>query len=282
MRTIRNLQTSPRNGFTLLEMMTATAILVLLVALLAPIFSSLSSTASKSGGKLQVDVLARQALDRIGRDLAQMPTREGLDYFLSKQKGNDEFSFFSSVPGILSAAGGTVSDPASGISLVSYRVNNDPLSSNYMKLERLAVAQPFNFLTFLTYDAAGELVPSTGITQALGVTAEGDYHILCDGVFRFELGFLLKDGSYEPLPMDTAKNPSNPNAPGFREWSPLPHGFARVRVPDGPSNTVFRPLGWQDVAAIVVTLAVIDPASSTRATPASLETAASDLPDAVA
>jgi prepilin-type N-terminal cleavage/methylation domain-containing protein len=263
-----------RSGFTLLEMLTATAVLVLLVALLAPIFSSLTSTTSNSTGKLGIDLLARQALDRIGRDLALMPQRGDLDYFLNKQIGNDEISFFSSVPGVFPASGGGAGDPASGLSLVAYRVANGAL-------ERMAVAQSFDALTFLTYDSDGNLLPDTGITRAVAAASDSDYQTLCERVFRFELGFLLKDGTYEPLPLDAGKNPPNSADPGYREWSPAPHGFARVRVPDGPSNTVFRPLGWQDVAAVVVTIAVIDPVNSARTTATQLESLGALMPDAV-
>lgn len=259
-------------GFTLIEMLTASAVLIIMIALLVPMFSSLTSSTSKSNEKLAVDLIARQALDRMGRDLAGMPLREDLDYFLDKRAGNDQLTIFTRVPGVLPAGAGT--DPASGLTLVGYRVIEG-------KLERIALAQPFNSLTFLTYDTNGNLLPNTGLTRAMSAASDVNYHILCNGVFRFELGFLLKDGTYNPLPMDETRNPPSPTQPGFRRWTTSSaHGFAEVTVPAGPSSVGWRPLGWQDVAAIVVTLAVIDPAVVGRISPAELEAAAARLVDA--
>lgn len=265
-----------RSGFTLVEMIAATAVLALIVAMLAPIFSTATSSTTNSEEKLEVDVLARQALDRIGRDLILMPVRDDLDFFLKKQAGNDEIDFFSRVPGVLPAFNRQANEPASGLTLVSYRVVNG-------NLERLAVAQSFDALTFLTYDEDGNIIADTGVTKAIGLTRAEDYHVLCEGVFRFELGFLLKDGSFAEFPMNVDENPASETLPGYRRWtSSLYHSFPEVSVPDGPGNVVFRPLGWQDVAAVVVTMAVIDPVSGNRIAPADLDTAANNLPNASA
>ncbi len=269
-------------GFTLIEMMAATAVLAIMIAMLAPIFSTVASSTTNSAEKLEVDVLARQALDRIGRDLAMMPKQQGLDYYLNKidvggsSEGNDEFDFFSKVPGVLPSGTDPATDPASGITLVSYRVNDG-------NLERMAIAQPFSKLTFITYDESNSIVAGTGVTQAVAGTTLDDYHILCKGVFRFELGFLLTDGTYETLPMDLSKNPASNTEPGWREWNnTAPHSFAEILAQDGTGVTSFNPLGWQDVSAIVVSLAVIDPANGNRASINGLKTAAQRLPDAVA
>jgi type II secretory pathway pseudopilin PulG len=265
-----------RGGFTLLEMMASTAVLVLMVAMLAPVFSAATFSTSNSGEKLGIDVLARQALDRIGWDLSLMPQREDLDYYLKKLDGNDEFVFYSSVPGVLLDN----TDPSSGVTLVGYRVVNG-------NLERMAIAQGFDSLRFLAYDSSNALVEETSITNAITSTADDNYHVLCEGVFRFELGFLLKDGSYQPLPMDESNDSGVQTDVGNREWfgdpasSAVEPSFAGRYAPDGVSGTVLRPLGWQDVAAIVVTIAVIDEVGAARATTAGLETAAANLDDAV-
>lgn len=263
-------------GFTLIEILTATAVLILMFALLTPMFTSLTSSTSRSTGNLETDLIARQAMDRIGRDLAMMPMREDLDYFLTKAIGNDAFDFFTRVPGALPVGTDADANPSSGLSLVGYRVADG-------NLERMAVAQPFNSLAFLTYDVDDAIVSSTGITHAIVTTTDTNYHILGKGIFRFELGFLLKDGTYQTLPMDTGANPPADTQPGFRRWTTsTTHNFAEVSLPDGPGRVTFRPLGWQDVAAVVVTLAVIDPASFARITPAELSSTAAQLPDAAA
>jgi type II secretory pathway component PulJ len=262
-----------KGGFTLIEMLTATAVLILILALIIPMFNSLTSTTARSTETLAVDVVARQVLDRMGRDLAMMPLRQDLDYFLVKRDGNDEFNFLTRVPGVLPSGADT--SPASGLTLVGYRVVDG-------NLERMAVAQPFDALTFLTHDSAGQLVSNTGITRAMATTTDVNYHIHGQGVFRFELGFLLKDGSYATLPMDTSGNPGS-SEPGFRRWTTSAnHNFAEVTVPDGPGNVTWRALSWQDVTAIVVTLAVIDPVHSGRFTLADLQSAAAQFADAEA
>jgi type II secretory pathway component PulJ len=267
---IRDLKCS---GFSLIELLTASAVLVLMVVLLTSMFSSLTTSTSRSGQMLDIDLTARQALDRIGRDFAMMPLNQGLDYSLTKQDGNDEFSFFSRVPGVLPGGG-----DGSGLTLVTYRVNDG-------NLERRAVAQTFDDLNFLTYNTAGAIVANTGITKAL--TAAGSdavaFHILAENVFRFELGFLLKSGAYNPLPLDLTQNPAQNTMPGFRRWTTRPIGdFAEVTTSTGPNNVAWRHLGWQDVQAIVVNIVAIDKKNAGRMTDAELTSLADNFPDATA
>jgi len=273
---------SRRVGFTLIEMLASTAVLVLMVAMLAPVFSAATFSTSNSGEKLGIDVLARQALDRIGRDLALMPMRQDMDYYLKKFDGNDQFAFYSSVPGVLFDN----TDPSSGVTLVGYRVAEG-------NLERMAIAQGFDALRFMAFETdannnTDSLIEETSITNAINNTADDDYHVLCEGAFRFELGFILQDGSYTPLPMDTRTNTGAVTDPGNRDWfgnetsdtEPIGPSFAGVYLSDDALGTVLRPLSWQDVAAIVVTIALIDPAGAARATTAGLEASAGNLPDA--
>lgn len=265
--------TPHRTGFTLIEMMASTAILAIMVALMTPVFDTAVRSITNSEEQLDIDVMARQAMDRIGRDLAQLSMQENLDYFLNKQPGNDEFDFFSYVPGTLnSSATGT---SPSGITLVSYRVNAG-------NLERLAVAQSFDDLTFLAYDNSNNIIDDTGIARARANTTIDDYQILCEGVFRFELGFLLKDGTYDELPM--FQNIVTSSEPGWREWNndttPSPRNFAEIQYSDATGSLSFQPLGWQDVSAIVISLAVIDPVSARRISASGINTAISNLPDA--
>jgi hypothetical protein len=113
-------------------------VLVLLVLLFTQLLNS-AATVTILGHKLMdADSEARQVLDRMAIDFAQMVKRSDVDYFAKgtaapnsvggTMAGNDQIAFYSAVPGYYPSTGSK-----SPISLVAYRVN----SQN--KLERMGV-----------------------------------------------------------------------------------------------------------------------------------------------
>ena len=77
-------------------------------------------------------------------DFAQMVKRTDVDYYVKacwdqQLNQNDQIAFYSAVPGYYPSSGAQ-----SPVSLVAYRVNSNPTSSSYNKLERLGKGLVWN------------------------------------------------------------------------------------------------------------------------------------------
>src|SRR5438132_8756224 len=112
------------HGFTLVELMVTMAILALLVLFVASLVNSAATITTLGNKRMDADSQARQLLDRMAVDFAQMVKRNDVSYYIktagNTQPGNDQIAFFSHVPGYYPTP-----SYQSPISLVSYRVNSD-------------------------------------------------------------------------------------------------------------------------------------------------------------
>lgn len=215
-------------GFTLLELLIAVAVLAMLVVMVAQLVQSGTAVISGSRKHLGADAQAREVFSRFALDLAQMAKRPDLDAIFSDQDSNKKIFFYSEAPGFSSS----IANPNT-LALVGYRVAANG------GLERLGKALSWSEAqspTFLTFAKASETnlsrtnaLPESTLTGswsgAVGSSpdydsSDDDYHAIADGVFRFEYCFLKKDGTYS-LMRDSAG-------------------------------------GFRDVAAVVVSLAVLD------------------------
>jgi len=271
-----------REAFTLAELLVSVFVLVILILMVAQLMTSATSVTRTGNKHIDTDTQAREVLDRIALDLAQMVKRTDIDYFVKGpasynahghgnghgwghhpppgQLGSDQIAIFSEVLGYNPTAG--VRSP---ISLVGYRVNQDPTVGNpsYLRLQRLGKGliwnnpppngndsnnpRPMVFLPLLIADRWP--------TAASGTDADNDYETIGPGVFRFEYYYLLKNGKVTDVPWNTD--------------SP-------------PGHTSLAGIGLSDVEAIVVAIAVIDSASRAlidAASPTSLLDLAADLDD---
>jgi hypothetical protein len=183
-------------GFTLAELLVSVGVLVLLVLLFTQLLNS-AATITKLGHKqMDADSQARQVLDRMAIDFAQMVKRSDVDYFAKgtvaphsvggTMNGNDQIAFYSVVPGYYPSTGSQ-----SPVSLVAYRVKSQS------KLERLgkglvwngvsSTDTPIVFLPLLisnTWPYATNQAPDPSSASA--------YEIMGPQVFRFEYYYLLK------------------------------------------------------------------------------------------
>jgi prepilin-type N-terminal cleavage/methylation domain-containing protein len=230
------------HGFTLIEIMISIAILALLVAFIARVMSSAMVIANIGGKRLDSDSQARAVFDRMAADFSSMIRRQDVDYIFAKQAGNDTMFFFSEATKYFDSS---LSDSAkSSLALVGYRI--DP---SY-QLERLSRG--------LTWDgqvgpspAPGSIVfltPSESATPVAGSTIAGnwanvvgtpgngytdgtgsDYHVIGDQVYRLEISFLQTNGN-----ISTSVTPYN---------------------------------GLQNIAGIIVAIALLDPKSRTIVAP---------------
>jgi hypothetical protein len=204
-------------------------VLVLLVFLFSQLMKGAAAVAILGHKRMDVDSEARQVLDRMTLDFAQMLKRTDVDYYVKffpqQQQQNDQIAFYSAVPGYYPSSGAP-----SPLSLVAYRVNSNPNSSSYNRLERLGKGLVWNGAS--TTDTPVVFLPLTiGNSWPSAVsmsTADSSYEVIGPDVFRFEYYYLLSDG-------------------------------ALLESPCIGQNCTLN--GWRDVAAIVVDLAVIDPRS---------------------
>jgi hypothetical protein len=243
------------SAFTLAELVVTVGVLVLLVFLATQLLKSATTVTTLGHKQMDADAQARQLLDRMAIDFAQMVKRSDVDYYLKSsatsplrrvlQPGNDQIAFYSAVPGYYPSTGSQ-----SPISLVAYRVTSNSTSSSYNKMERMGKGLVWNAVSttdtpvvFIPVPVASPLpsplpspMPNPSPAPAWPETASSantwaGSELLGPQVFRFEYYYLLKDGSFSDIP-----------------WTTI-------------NSTHTAVSGMQDVAAIVVDIAVIDPKS---------------------
>ena len=242
-------------GFTLAELLVTVGVLVLIVFLASQLLNSAATVTTLGHKQMDTDSQAREVLDRMGIDFAQTVKRRDIDYYIKSssgtatdcgvcgaQTGNDQATFYSTVAGYYA----TVPAPAptytqkSAISLVSYRINSDNTSSSYNRMERMGkgfawngVSSGWTPVVFLPLTISGNWPSAVSTT-----TADSSYEVIGPQVFRFEYYYLLKNGNLSSTPWYTGSTVS----------------------------------GMQDVAAIIVDIAVIDPKSKVLLTNAQIAT----------
>src|SRR3989454_6346731 len=207
-------------GFTLAELLVSTGVLVLLVLLGTQLLKSGATVATLGNKQMDADSQARQLLDRMAIDFAQMVKRSDVDYYVKSsasaplrsvlQLGNDQIAFYSTVPGYYPSSGSQ-----SPVSLVAYRINSYTSSSAYNKLERMGKGLVWNGVS--TTDTPVVFLPLTisGTAAWSGATkpspdpnySDPDYEVAGPQVFRFEYYYLLKsrkvgDTTYPPYPLN--------------------------------------------------------------------------------
>ena len=279
-------------AFTLAELLVTTGVLVLLVFFASQLFNSAATITTLGHKQMDADAQARQLLDRMAIDFAQMVKRSDVDYYLKSsatgtgvrsllQPGNDKIATYSAVPGYYLS--GSTSTQQSPVSLVSYRVNAQH------KLERMGKGLVWNavFTTdtpvvFMPIPLAsplpiGELpfpTPNPLPTPAWpnvdnlsgSPTPDPNTEVVGSQVFRFEYYYLV-NGQFAT----GAGITSTPPPPTLSDipWdtricscpSPTPTATPTPTITPLALCCHTAPEGMQDVAAIVVDIAVIDPKS---------------------
>jgi prepilin-type N-terminal cleavage/methylation domain-containing protein len=182
------LQFRKRRGFTLVEILVALAIVLL--------------------SQKNMDALGQAQLvfDRMGFDFTQMPVRDDIDYGFSKSAGNDSLSFYSATEGLYPAPSSTLLPRT--ISVIGYRIANDPSNNNAPVLQRGA-----RQLDWSANGPAGEVMRFTLADSVTGQRVQkldsstanntlplvdpassgtSNYQIFADQVFRMEICYLIK------------------------------------------------------------------------------------------
>ncbi len=195
-------------GFTLIEILVATAVLIILIAMVASIVQSGNKVISSSRKHLSADSQAREVFSQVGMDLARMPRRLDIDVLTSAS--NNAIFFYSEAPGFQST---TDTRQFNKLSLVGYRVNDKA------QLERLGKGLNWENQPFLTFSTQplttnSAPVPASTIAGAWNSTVgaaptytdgtDDSYHLLADGVFRIYYCFQTTNGTVTKSPTATA------------------------------------------------------------------------------
>jgi competence protein ComGC len=272
-------------GFTLAELLVSVFVLVLVIFMVAQLMTSATAITRTGHKQIDTDTQARIVFDRMALDFAQMVKRTDIDYYLKQRQnynghgnghgcgngrngdqGSDQIAFFTVVPGYY-----TASSYRSPISLVAYRVNEDSSSSpGYARLERMGKGLLWNGVSTASTDLPLFFLPLNIDTMWPPATHNfgggnpnlsrdlDNYEVIGPGVFRFEYYYLLKNGRVTDWPWD--------------RWD-LPNQL-----------TITNPvsIGLSQVEAIVVSIAVIDPAGRSLIQSASANAGYGDILDLAA
>ena len=215
-------QRGPENvrGFTLAELVVSVGVLVVLVLLFTQLLNSTASITKLGHKQMDADSQARQLLDRMAIDFAQLVKRSDVDFFgkgttapnsvggtmtvSGTIPGNDRIAFFSAVPGYYPPTGSQ-----SPVSLVAYRINSSSTSSSYNKMERMGkglvwngVSSTDNPIVFmpLTIGPSTQVPLGTWPAATSGSTSDPAYETIGPQVFRFEYCYLRTDGTLSATP----------------------------------------------------------------------------------
>jgi prepilin-type N-terminal cleavage/methylation domain-containing protein len=239
---------SRNGGFTLVELLVSIAVLVVLILFVSGLFSSASVIITSANKRMDADAQLRPLFDRMAVDFAQMLKRSDLDYYVkssaNSEPGNDQIAFYSAVAGYYPSTGSQ-----SPVSVVSYRINSTLGSITFKKLERMAKGLVWNGVS--ASDTPIVFLPlSIGRTwpAATNGDSDPDYELIAPSVFRFEYFYLLKSGVLSDNPWET-------------------------------STGHISAAGMQDVAAICICIAMVDPKSRVLLSDSQLTTLVERLPD---
>jgi hypothetical protein len=241
---LRDHRTLREGAFTLAELVVSIGVLVLLVLLFTQLLNSAATTTTLGNKRMDADSQERQLLDRMAIDFDQMLKRRDVSYYVKSlgntQAGNDQIAFFSNVPGYYP------SGAESPLSVVAYRVNNNN------KLERLGKGLVWNGVS--AADTPMIFLPltiSNTWPYATNQNSDPAYEVMGSDVFRFEYYYLLS---------------SSPSVGTANQLSAGPWS----------STDTFS---VKDVAAIVISIAVIEPKSKVLLTDSQIATLAGSLID---
>jgi prepilin-type N-terminal cleavage/methylation domain-containing protein len=248
-----------KNGFSLVELLTAMAVLSVVVFMIVQIMDGAAHSVSHGNKRMDSDTEARMLFNRLATDFSQMLKRRDLDYSAFKQPagvlaspyqtaagdpidtpanpqpGNDRLAFFAEADGYFPAGANPSGQEKSPIALVAWQIQDDP-ETGFPGLARLARGLGWEPGASAAWGTVAHL-PQTLAGQWPNLFANStDFQSVGDQAFRIEYVYLLKSREGQPARLSITPWDSDPAL-------------------DPPHTSVD---GFRDVAAIVVTIAVLD------------------------
>ena len=195
-------------GFTLAELLVTVGVLVVLVLLFTQLLNSAATITTLGHKQMDADSQARQLLDRMAIDFAQLVKRSDVDFFAKgttapnsvggAMAGNDQIAFYSACSGLLSTD--WFAKPGLACCLSSKFATR--ASSSYNKMERWERAWcgtvSLRLTTgcfYATYNSLSNMAFRDLAVCDAAVRADPDaaYEIIGPQVFRFEYCYLLTE-----------------------------------------------------------------------------------------
>lgn len=184
------------SGFSLLEVLVATAVLCVLVVLLNQIIASTMDVVGQGRRFFEIHSKARAALDLLGRDLSQGLYRSDVEFF-KDDNDRPSLAFFTQRGGAI-PSGSDTSDYRQ-LSFVVYKAIDDEEAGFSLWRGSVNVQWDANG----TYPVANGLdgpMPFSELSLAEGYKvasdASGTFEPILKGVVRLEVRFLGDDGRY--------------------------------------------------------------------------------------
>jgi hypothetical protein len=186
-------------AFTLAELLVSVGVLVLLVLLATQLLNSAATITTLGHKQMDADSQARQVLDRMAIDFAQLVKRSDVDFWAKgtvapnsaggAMAGNDQITFYSTVPGYYPSSGSQ-----SPVSLVAYRIN----SQNQM--ERMGKGLVWNGVSSTDTPVVFMPIKISAAFPTAGTGPGSGYEVTGSQVFRFEYCYLRTDGTLSITP----------------------------------------------------------------------------------
>jgi len=222
------------SGFTIIELLVATALLMIILIVLLRVTTSTMEASQTSNARMQSGGDLRAALDRMSVDFSAAVRRGDLPPSFLKNEaagsaGNDAVSFFVTAEGYPATANPTQNR---GVSRISYRIRGG-------RLERGASAAGWE-----NGESPWEFSPGIGADET-------HYDVMAERVFRLELDFLMNDGTLRNSPAPTNWDEvlavvvtlATINERALSRVDGNPGDFAPL-FPDPPSNGIRTVVRW--------------------------------------
>ncbi|HEY7001857.1 MAG TPA: hypothetical protein VH330_08950 [Candidatus Udaeobacter sp.] len=186
-------------AFTLAELLVSVGVLVLLVLLATQLLNSAATVTTLGHKQMDADSQARQVLDRMAIDFAQLVKRSDVDFWAKgtvapnsvggPMTGNDQITFYGTVPGYYPPSGSQ-----SPVSLVAYRINSQS------QMERMAKGLVWNGVSSTDTPIVFMPVKFSAAFPTSGSGSDPSYEVIGPQVFRFEYCYLRTDGTLSITP----------------------------------------------------------------------------------
>lgn len=177
-------------GFTIIELLVTTVVILILGVLVSQIVSSTGGAIRQSKRVVDTAAQAQMAFDMIGRDLAAMISRPDVGWDFDGRPANPGMRFYAETRGPLASS--------RTLSLITYRLL--PGSG----LQRAVLPVTWEESIFGVSDWNGASAP-------VGPAGEEDFDVLAPGVVAFSLKVMLPgDGSPGFTFSDVSQSPDDP------------------------------------------------------------------------